>query len=195
MKNRIPFLAIALAGSLVATAQTNFRQTAEASVTIAGTSTMHDWTMTSKDVNCQADFVLNADGAPTQLQRLSVTIPAESLKSHKDGMDKNAYKALKTSQHKTISFQLGNATVQGNNITASGNLTISGVTQKIELQATCLTQADKSIRCTGKKDLNMTDYQVEPPTFMFGSIKTGNAITLTFDVKLAAKPVSMNSNP
>jgi polyisoprenoid-binding protein YceI len=197
MKNRLRLLLLTLTASMSAltlVAQTAFRQVGESTLAIAGTSTMHDWTMTSKDVTCQADFTLNSDGTPAGLNKLSVALSAESLKSHKDGMDKNAYKALKTDKHKTISFQLLNATVQGNTFNTTGNLTISGVTQKIDLQAVCAVQSDKSLRCTGTKELKMSDYKVEAPSFMFGTIKTGDAITLTFDVKLATKPVSATTN-
>jgi hypothetical protein len=39
--------------------------------------------------------------------------------------------------------------------------------------------------CKGSKKIKMTDFNVEPPSFMFGSVKTGDEITVTFDVTLA----------
>jgi hypothetical protein len=39
--------------------------------------------------------------------------------------------------------------------------------------------------CKGSKRIKMTDYKVEPPSFMFGTIKTGDEITISFDVTLA----------
>jgi len=198
MKHRSKFLILITAGCLYTlclpevSGQTTFRQTTEAYLTIAGTSTLHDWTMTSSQVNCQAEFILNPDGTPAQLSRLAVTLSAESLKSDKEAMDKNAYKALKTEKHKNITFQLLSAVVQNNVVAATGNLTISGVTQRVDLQATCAPQSDKTIRCTGKKEIKMSDYKVEPPSFMFGTVRTGDSITLSFDVKLAAGP---SANP
>lgn len=193
-KQFIPCILLIFAATLasVTKGQTLFTSTKDVSLTLAGTSTMHDWTMTSNEVNCQADFALGPDGTPTNLSRLSVTLPAESLKSHKEAMDKNAYKALNTDKFKNITFQMLTAKVQATAVQTTGNLTINGVTQKIDLQASCTRLADKTLHCTGKKELKMSDYKVEAPTFIFGTIKTGDAITLTFDVKLAAKPISTN---
>jgi hypothetical protein len=36
----------------------------------------------------------------------------------------------------------------------------------------------------GSKPIKMSEYNVEPPSFMFGSVKTGNDITITIDVTL-----------
>jgi polyisoprenoid-binding protein YceI len=182
-----------LLAPMATVAQTVWHETAEAKLTIAGTSTLHDWTMSTAAIKCQADVLLNGDGAPARINRLTVTLPAESLKSEKESMDRNAYKALKTDKHKNITFQLIAATVQNNQVVASGNLSISGVTNRIDLQATCTPQPDRSLRCTGQKGIKMSDYKVEPPSFMFGTVRTGDAITLSFDVKLApAQPASNN---
>lgn len=165
--------------------QITYTQTQETTLTIAGTSTLHDWTMTSTAATCQADFAFQADGSPAGLSRLVVSLPAESLKSHKDAMDKNAYKALRTDQFKTITYSMLTTNIQGPIIQTTGNLTINGTTRKIDLQATCQRFSEYTLHCTGKKELKMSDYKVEAPSFMFGTIKTGDAITLSFDVKLA----------
>jgi hypothetical protein len=44
----------------------------------------------------------------------------------------------------------------------------------------CTVNSDKTITCTGSGKMNMTDYNVAPPTFMSGAMKTGDAITLAF---------------
>lgn len=41
---------------------------------------------------------------------------------------------------------------------------------------------DGSITFKGTYKLKMADYGVEPPSFMFGAMSTGDAITLDFDV-------------
>lgn len=168
--------------SFMVNAQTNYKQTG--AITIAGTSTMHDWTMTSKEVTYQADFELNADGTPTKLNTVSVTLPAESLKSGKGAMDNNAYKSLKTDKHKQITFQLTSSKLNGKTITCSGNLTIAGTTKPVDIDVTYEVK-NGSLVCKGSRKIKMTDYNVEPPSFMFGSVKTGDEITVTFDVTLS----------
>ena len=70
-------------------------------------------------------------------------------------------------------------------ITCNGSLSIAGTTQKIDLEVTGVVQPDNSIKCKGEKKIKMTDYKVDPPSFMMGTIKTGDEITISLDVHLA----------
>jgi polyisoprenoid-binding protein YceI len=167
-----------------AQAQTLYKQSGYSYVTVAGTSTLHEWTMTSLEATIQADFEVDASGAPSQLKSLSVSVPSESLKSAHKAMDKNAYSSLKTDKNKVISFSLASSTVQKNIFGCIGNLSIAGVTKSISLDATCEAKPNKTLNCTGKKAMKMSDFQIEAPSFMFGTVKTGNEITVSFNVEL-----------
>ncbi|QLH33054.1 MAG: YceI family protein [Cyclobacteriaceae bacterium] len=145
---------------------------------------MHDWTMTSKQATSVAQFETDATGQLTKVNAIVVTIPAESLKSGKGAMDKNAYNALKTDKNKDIKFQLTSAILNGNNIVAQGTLTIAGNSKPTELAVTGKPVAG-AIHFQGSKKIKMTEFNVEPPSFMFGSVKTGDEITITFDITLS----------
>lgn len=166
-------------------AQTPYKQTADSYITVAGTSTLHAWTMTSKDTQFQAAFENGPDGAPTQLKSLTLTVPSQSLKSEHSAMDKNAYSSLKTDKFKSITFSLTTASIDKNIIKCAGNLTIAGVTKLINVDANCQTKPDMSMRCTGTKTFKMSEYQIDPPSFMFGTVKTGDEITISFNAELA----------
>lgn len=165
--------------------QTSYKQTADSYISIAGTSTMHNWTMTSKETQYQATFESSADGTLGQLKSLSMSVPSQSLKSGHSAMDKNAYRALKTDKNKMITLKLTTASILKNIIQCTGNLTIAGVTKLIDIEATCVVNPDKSMHCTGSKPIKMSDYGVEAPKFMFGTVKTGDDITISFNVMLA----------
>lgn len=169
---------------LSAAGQANYRQSGTSTVMIAGTSTMHDWTMTSPGASYNATFEVNADGTPSKLTMVSFTLPAESVKSKEKAMDKNAYKSLNTDKYKDISFQLTSSKITGKTITCTGNLTISGTTKPVEVDITYEAK-DNTLVCKGSKKIKMTDFKVEPPSFMFGTIKTGDEITVSFDVTLS----------
>ncbi|MBX2913824.1 MAG: YceI family protein [Cyclobacteriaceae bacterium] len=167
-------------------AQKPYKVSGTPAITIAGTSTMHDWTMTSKQVTAQAQFEVDANGQLSKVNSILVIIPAESLKSGKGAMDKNAYNALKTDKNKDLKFQLTAAAVAGSNIEAQGTLTIAGTPKPIDLLVTAQSEAN-GIRFQGSKKIKMTEFNVEPPSFMFGSVKTGDEITITFDITLSNK--------
>ncbi len=185
ISNGFTLILLALIGFPIQTqAQTTYKQTAESYIVVAGTSTLHNWTMTSKEMQFQTTFENGADGLPLRVKALSLSVNSESLKSEHKAMDKNAYSALKTDKHKAISFTLTSATVQKDIIQCSGNLTIAGVTKPITIDATCKLNPSGSLRCTGSKPIKMSEFQVEPPTFMFGTVKTGDDITISFNMEL-----------
>jgi polyisoprenoid-binding protein YceI len=149
---------------------------------LSGTSTLHDWTMNTPVFISDAQFVLK-DHQISALKALAFSLAVADLKSGESGLDKNAYKALKSGDFKNISYKLSAATIipEGNKfrIKTHGNLTIAGVTKDVTIDVLATVNAE-TITCAGSEKLNMTDYQVKPPKFMLGAMKTGDAITLDF---------------
>ncbi|MBC7388593.1 MAG: YceI family protein [Opitutaceae bacterium] len=157
-------------------------------IKLSGTSTLHDWTMASQSVNGQGQFIItnNMIGSITGLNFI---LQVQNLKSNDNAMDHNAWKALKYEQFPNILYKLKKSQIKpasGNqqSILTLGELTIAGVAKEISMEVTCLVKADKTISCKGSKKLNMTDFQVEPPSFLMGAMKTGNEIELQFDLIL-----------
>jgi polyisoprenoid-binding protein YceI len=186
---RIIFLALlTLSLGALVNAQTKYHAS-YTKVAIAGTSTFHDWDMISEKANCDISF--NFDGVNiTGLSSLLFTVKSETLKSDHKGMDKNAYKALNTEKFPDISFTSSYANIRPNGpnnyiVSAKGKMTISGTTKEVWLAANCtVNPQDMSIQSTGSLKIKMTEYNVEPPTFMFGAMKTGDEITVKYDVNL-----------
>ncbi|GGK18496.1 hypothetical protein GCM10007962_10840 [Yeosuana aromativorans] len=154
----------------------------ESSLKIMGTSSIHDWHEVAEDQSGKINFNNLETG---QIEKININIVAESLKSGKRGMDKNTYKALKTDKYKTISFQLTEVkkTISKDNgvfdVNAIGDLTIAGVKKTISLDFT-LSVTDSKIKLTGEKKIKMTEFNIEPPTALFGTITTGDEITVEF---------------
>lgn len=158
-------------------------------LSIDGTSTLHDWTITSDKGIIQMDLVMT-NNKPTGLSSLSFGVPVESLKSGKGAMDKNTYKALKSDKNKTISFVLSSASITPvdaitYNVKALGKLSIAGNTKDTDVSGVLkYNAADASFTLTGTKKMKMTDVGVTPPSVMLGTIKTGNDITISFQSKI-----------
>ena len=179
---------IMLGISFFAAAQVNYRQSGNIKVTIAGTSTLHDWTMVSTEATCNAVIETNAEGQPVKIQSIAFSLPAESLKSGKGAMDNNAYNSLKTNKFKQISFRLLTARVSEKQVFCSGELTIAGTAKTIDIQAPFELKAGNPVFKVVKK-IKMSEFNVEPPSFMFGSVKTGDEITITVDVPLTPSKI------
>lgn len=159
---------------------------AESKLDVNGTSNVHDWTIEAKAMNGKASVTLDA-GDLKAIKSLDFSVEVEQLKSGKSGMDKNTFKALKSTSHKNISFKLVKVvkitTISDNNYTVEtqGDLTIAGVTKRINQSFTTKLIGKKMV-FTGKQKIDMTVYGVEPPKALMGTIKTGKDVTVDFKV-------------
>lgn len=165
-------------------AQTLYEQTGDSYITVSGTSTLHEWTMTTKEGKYQANFEVSETGVPAKLNSLSFKVRSESLKSGQTAMDKNAYSTLNTDVHRNITFSLVSATIVNSKIQCDGNLTIAGITKRITIDFVYKLMPDKSLQCRGTKRINLSDYEIEAPSFMFGTVRTGNEIVVSLNVNL-----------
>jgi hypothetical protein len=82
-------------------AQKTYTLDAKPQLKIIGTSNIHDWDMISETASGNLVAVVE-NNKLTTIKSLVVELQAESLKSEKSGLDKNAYKALKTDKFKII---------------------------------------------------------------------------------------------
>jgi len=156
---------------------------------ISGTSTLHDWNMKSGKANCTAVFDFNNAGQITGLRNLSFSTPSNSLKSEHTAMDNNAYKALKSDKSPVITYTMSSVSVVpaaggASTVTCSGKLTMAGATLNEDIIAVCKPNADNTITVTGTRKISMKDFNIDPPSFMFGTVKTGNDVVLKFNLIL-----------
>lgn len=156
----------------------------DSKLSVFGTSSLHDWEEVAEQQ--KGSISIDKTGDTPTLSALTIEIVAESLKSGKSGMDKNTYKALKTSKFKTITFKLSETTAisaAGNNaykVSAKGDLTIAGVTKNVPLDFT-LTTNGNTVTLKGEKSFKMSEFKIDPPTAMFGTITTGDEVKITFN--------------
>ncbi|TCK66684.1 YceI-like domain-containing protein [Winogradskyella wandonensis] len=149
---------------------------------VNGTSSLHDWHVDAERQSGILEFSNIDEGA---IKSIKFSVESESLKSGKSGMDKNTYKALKTKSFKTIDFSLTkiisvNELSEGHyNVKAEGKLLICGVSKVIPMDFELIIK-NESAQIIGKNTLLMTDYGIEPPRALLGTIKTGDEIVISY---------------
>jgi polyisoprenoid-binding protein YceI len=162
-------------------------------MSVAGTSTLHDWESEVTKVDAKASLTTEGQSLKN-INSLNLTIPARSISSTKGRvMDNKTYEALKADKHPNITFALSSARLSGTNVTASGRLTIAGVTKNVNLTAAGRTDSAGNITFKGSYTLQMTDYGMEPPTALMGSIKTGDQVTVKYELTLAPSGTASTS--
>ena len=151
-------------------------------VSILGTSNVHDWEMKVAKINSELTL-----SSSKQITSLVVKIPVISIKSGKGIMDEKTYDAFDSKKNPNIVFQLTEAssiklTDKDSEITLTGNLSMSGETRKISFKTVGKTTKTGDYQLKGSVPLKMTDFKIKPPTAMLGAMKTGDAVTVKFDV-------------
>jgi polyisoprenoid-binding protein YceI len=172
-------------GILLAQDSYKFINSGNADIKVLGTSNLHNWTMEAKGISCSANFNF-LPGTSDQLQSLSelnLSVPVQNLKSGESLMDSRAYTALKSEKFNSIVFVMTSASIislQKNHfqIKGLGNLTIAGVTRVVNMLVDCSVNPDGTITCNSSQKLKMTDFQIKPPVFMMGVLKTGDELTI-----------------
>jgi polyisoprenoid-binding protein YceI len=164
-----------------------------ARVTLSGSSNVHPYeasTSTVKVTRVQVAPTVgdNADAlvAPGAIEAFEISIPAASLTSPREGLDKNMHKALKVQQHAEITFALSRLEPgqASNRFRGIGRLTIAGVEREVALDLT-IQKAGAALNVKGTLPLLMTDYGITPPKAMLGMLKTDPKVTITIETVLS----------
>lgn len=141
--------------------------------TVAGTSTLHDWTMTSQQGTFSGTVAGNA------INDIKYTLNSKTLKSGKSAMDNNAYKAMQADKFPSISFVATSVNIGKGTIT--GKLSVTNVTKTVSFPVT-VTKTGNAYSIVGTESIKMTEYGVTPPSFMMNTVKTGDQIKITVNV-------------
>ena len=173
--------------------------------TVSGTSTLHNWTVSSPTINGTAVFSSDFNAAtPPAIESINVVIPVNSLKSTEgSGMDSTMYDALKMKQDPNITFS-----ITGANLTSapskgdakyryavSGPLTLANWKKWVNLTLDVLPNADGTLTISTSTPLKMTDFGMKPPTAMLGMITAGDDVTVDVTWQLTKQPTLARTGP
>ena len=159
---------------------------------VEGTSSIKSWSCKAGDLNAVVEAstasavsqVLTGDKA---VKTVDVTLQSDKLDCGNGTMNDHMKKALKVGDFPTIEFKVATydlaKTSDGVSGTLNGTLTLGGVKKPIAVAATGSNDGG-ALHVIGSHELKMTDYDLKPPTLMFGRIKVGDAVTVKFDLFL-----------
>lgn len=187
MKN-LKFYSLAISALFILTLGTQAQgvyklQSENSKLLVAGTSSVHDWEV--KATKFSAETSLEVDqNTVSQVSDVLFTASAESLESGKGLMDRKMQEALKANKHPEIKFSLKeDETINGNKATISGMLTIAGQTREVDVSVHFNELNPQKFGVTGEVPIKMSDFNIDQPTAMMGTIKTGDEVTVKFDLE------------
>ncbi|MCC5940190.1 MAG: YceI family protein [Balneolaceae bacterium] len=162
---------------------------------IDGDSNVRSWYGDITDANATLVLTgienISADGlTPDVFSSLEINIAVDGIESDSGRLTSNLQSYLKGDDYPTITFKLTEITAidaNGNeaDITANGVINAAGVDHSISMNVKAVVNSDGSIRFTGKQDLLMTSFDIDPPTAVMGTIRARDEIEIIFDVTFA----------
>lgn len=164
-----------------------FQSTERSKVIIEGTSSLHDWQMESSLDNCKLRIKdLPSDGT-LELVEVEFSLPVTQLKSEHKNMDANAHKALKVKDFPNIRFEINRhqemvIDVAGKKNEIVGILEIAGVKKEVVLEVIGRLNSASQLVFEFSTPIQMEDFNVKPPSFMFGAVTTGSSVLASFEM-------------
>ena len=159
---------------------------------VEGTSTVRSYRCETSRVEGSAAME-NATTTLAQIaaapRRGEISIQVASLDCRNGTMNGHLRRALKAEENPAIRFRATSIQVTPGGdsqatVRMSGPLTIAGGTQAVSIDATATREANGALRVRGSKQLDMTDFGVQPPRLMMGTMRVRDAVTVGFDVIL-----------
>ena len=192
---------LALVATTARAQDTRITAGSESKLWIEGTSNLHGWSCkaTTLDAAIDLDAALAtqiATAPPKALKRVQVKVPIKSLKCGHDAMDNNLYKALKVDATPDISYILAtfeaapSDTKDTFTLHTVGTLSFAGAENKIQMDVVANRMPDGSVTAKGVVPIKMTDFGIQPPTAIFGRLKTGNEVKVNFELVIGAKALA-----
>ncbi len=165
-----------------AAAQHEYVLSDSSALAIHGTSTVNSF-------ECHAAQVIGAgilNGGDKSRAHIEVRVP--DLDCGKRRMNRDLQEALRGDEFPLITFNLQYAERVDSldTIQIVGTLSLAGASRDISVVLDAERRTDGSVRGWGRKHLRMTDFDVDPPTALFGVVKAHDEIEIVFD--LVARP-------
>jgi polyisoprenoid-binding protein YceI len=174
------------------TAQQPLTLAAESRLWFDGKSTVRDWSckapvMQATVTLAEATAAVLAGEEPAATT--TFVVPTLKLDCDNGTMNKHMQKAIGAEKFGEITFALkgydavpeAGAATKG---TLRGELTIKGVTKEVVLPVEFAAAGAAGLRVKGQYALKMTDWGVEPPKLMMGTMKVREMVTVSFDLLL-----------
>ncbi len=167
--------------SISLNAQTTLKvKSSQSALSVSGTSTIHDWEMEVEEMKGSL-LVSNIDDLKS-VQSGELSFNVISLVSGQSLMNKKAYAALKESKHPVVHGKIRKIYASGSQYKVELELTIAGVSKVVTSNFKTSLATTSQIKVQGNFNLKLSDFDIEPPVAIMGTIKTGDAINVKYSI-------------
>lgn len=179
---------------LTAAQDVSLKLLSDSEISIEGTSNVRDWDANVTTIH--AELILNgfeeSDGiqnlSPAHFKKMTLRMPVNSIDAGGRSLTNNIQKYLKKDDYPNITFELNKITeVQVNDsgviLTADGVINAAGKDHSVTMKVNGSTNNQGTLIFSGTQELKMTDFDIEPPTAIFGTVRAVDEFSVHYSVK------------
>jgi polyisoprenoid-binding protein YceI len=163
-------------------------------VTIEGTSSLHAFHCKTNKIMAYVDVDPGYTKDLTKVSRpivsVKVNIVVRTLSCGNGQMDKNMYGTLDADKNPLIKYTMsgydildGSAKPAAFVAKTTGTLLIAGQEKTISMTINAERLSDGKATAEAEQKLLMSDFGIKPPSFMLGTLKVGDEVTVKFNLK------------
>lgn len=160
-------------------------------VSVKGSSTLHEWEAIASVISEVPPRLTTDLNSADGFENFGFKVGVEGLDGGRGAsMNKKIRTALAATDHPNIIYVSESVALEssdeGQILKTSGVVEIAGKKMDVEVDA-FVEILDKKLIIKGSKALKMSDFDIEPPSAMFGQIKTRDDITVHFEFNYVAQ--------
>jgi polyisoprenoid-binding protein YceI len=198
MKMTLLTLSALMAAATAASAQSasaiRLRLDPTSEVTIEGTSSLHAFHCKTNKIMAYVDvdpgYTKDLTKVARPIASVKVNIVVRTLSCGNGQMDKNMFATLDADKNPLIKYSMtgydildGSAKPAAFVAKTTGTLNISGQEKVINMNINAERLSDGKATAQAEEKILMSDFGIKPPSFMLGTIKVGNEVTVKFNLK------------
>lgn len=160
----------------------------ESKLTINGQSNVTDFTCVSKhDLEDDSlSFRYQYQGTDVELTGKPLVLKVDNFDCGKRGINRDFRKTLKHKDYPQIKIELielnGRKSPEALPTTAEVNIELAGVSRNYTIELSEVMLFDERTRVKGQKSLKMSDFDLDPPSPLFGLIKIHDEMLIDFNL-------------
>ena len=158
---------------------------------VDGSSTLSDWSVAVKKIEGKFSLPEGFEGSAGQgLKDVLIVCDVKSMEGRGPDMNEKIYNAFKAEENPQIIFEAAEAISTGKDeegftLNSKGNLKMAGKSQEIQLELKGK-KTDSGFEFWGSHMVDMTQFDMEPPTAFFGSLEVAKEVKVIFKILIKA---------
>ena len=185
----ISCLVAVLLGTSVAQAQ-RYIVSDTSELWLSGTSSVNSFECEAETLRFDYDVDHDIEGSGFVIPGVSLVVPVHDLDCHNRRMNRDLQKALQADTYPEIRLDVFRMDLvpeaadagmpDSPQVAFHGVMTLAGVSRDVRILVTGWIDETRRLHGEGTLDVKMTDFNVEPPTALFGLVKAHDDISIRF---------------